>query len=194
MFKYCFPWLALTLVALFRSFKTKVSDFELFSFCMVASYLIPLSFMKWKLSHYILPIYPFMAYISANQLCRFFDNKQLNLFFKIITVLLTLLGGIYAFTDVGGKIKRDASLIKILNSSKLEGIKNIAILNHSLPKWSSIGTIEFHLKDIKGHYLITDELGQMIKDNTWLLISNVPFEYDGFSLLKNEQGLFIYKN
>ncbi len=102
------PWSIIAIYAyskrLYR-FWDKGADQELLTLFGFLIPFIALSFSKYKLPHYIFPLYPFMAIITANELQNFIQNNKLHFkvlfgiqsFLNVLLISLTLLICIWIF-------------------------------------------------------------------------------------------------
>jgi len=139
LLKYSAPWLIAVFFACFKFFKKKPLDplFLLF-FCWILSVLVPLSLMKWKYSHYILPLYPALAALAALP----FENisllafRKITLIFRWLVVCATL---IFLIFPIGTEERRNPELFKlvdILNHRKIRP-KNWIVVEDAYEYWAT---------------------------------------------------------
>lgn len=87
------PWVLLYLVAAYYAFKQKLvkSDLQLFFVCIVVSSFIMLSLISAKLDIYLLPIYPFVSFLTALWLAKMKSTIALKVAVALPATLFILL-------------------------------------------------------------------------------------------------------
>jgi 4-amino-4-deoxy-L-arabinose transferase-like glycosyltransferase len=134
LFKYNGPWLILAAIAVKKLF-TKDSRtpkllkfFAIFSFCI----LIPLSFAKFKYSHYLIPIYPAISVLAGFTLMNLGHKFLRNFVFiqRLVFITLTLILLVFPLTNVS---KRDVLITKSKNI--------ISQLKETPKKWANVNRV-----------------------------------------------------
>jgi 4-amino-4-deoxy-L-arabinose transferase-like glycosyltransferase len=118
LLKYCLPWFALTIVTTYRRLNGKLKepllDLALTWFWTV---LILMSIPTWKLSHYILPLYPAMAILTTYALI---ESKEVfkNLFVFSTRYLIILTALVLLAFPLTTQTRRDKQIYQVINTLK----------------------------------------------------------------------------
>jgi len=176
--------LILTFFAVFKYFKLKIKDefFEL-NLILVFVVLILMSMMKFKYSHYIIPIYPFLAILSAfglTQILKIDWNKYLAIFL--------ILGGVAInIVPPSESSFRDRDLFdlqKVLVEKNLQQLDWI-VVQGTYPYWAAHN---FHA--YINHKSVYEESGLQDKPKMIYIIGNSSWD----SLAeKKGKYIFLYK-
>lgn len=126
LLKTCFPWIIISIYGGIKYWKNKFRyDNEkllyLLSVSWFFSVLIPFSFMKFKYSHYIIPLYPPLAYLTASGIMFFkenFQNKLINSFL----VLFFIANFALLIFPLGTTSSRSSDLFNVKKISELQNI------------------------------------------------------------------------
>ncbi len=112
LIKTSLPWLILAGWSIYKIVKRrKESPFALLFVIAFLTVLLPYSFVKFKLSHYIIPLYPAYAALAGWGIAEFSTKLQdrLQLVMKVLVSAAILALLILPLTT---KVRRDSSLIK----------------------------------------------------------------------------------
>lgn len=129
--------LLLTTGILIYKRKLKIDKFLCFNFISLFTYIFLLSLMKFKYSHYLIPIYTSLSICSAYSLAYFLKNKNVY-FIKVWGALLTI--GFIALFPLGisNKVRRDRPIFNL--GKKLKHIEEVprswVIVENSYSFWA----------------------------------------------------------
>jgi 4-amino-4-deoxy-L-arabinose transferase-like glycosyltransferase len=144
LFKYAAPWLLLSLYGIFLSYKRK-DHFILLMGSLFLSILIPFSFMTFKLSHYLVPLYPAMAVLAAYPITSWVSGRQVYIYgcLKVLIVIGALVLLIFPLTT---KTRRDKEIFKVFEVvEKLENQPNSwGIIDSSYDFFRLANLLGFH--------------------------------------------------
>lgn len=130
---------------LFKKGKIKeYRKFYIFNLICFISYIFPLSLMKFKYSHYLIPIYPSFSIIASYPLILKLKDKM-NVFNKIWCVIL-ILAFIPLFPlGVTNKVKRDKEIFEV--AKEFARVKKIPsewlLVEESYSYWALSGLSSF---------------------------------------------------
>lgn len=127
-----------------RENKSIQSELFVFFLCWFLGGMIPLSLMKWKYSHYIIPLYPAFAFLGAYGLYPILQ-KNFKTVEKIVLILTCLFAiGLLAFplTTAPRRNKEVIGLMEDLERRNIY-IKNVSILDDVLPFWDTASHLKF---------------------------------------------------
>lgn len=109
------PWLLLALLSFYQAIRAKkIEPLHSLFLCWFLFLLIPLSLMKWKYSHYMLPLYPALAALAAYPLKNISDRIA-NKIFDTATILFLISGLILLVFPISNTSKRNIELFKTVN-------------------------------------------------------------------------------
>ena len=114
-------------------------------------YFIGLSLMKWQLAHYIHPVFPAVALVTAIFLAKLLEKRQTEIKLGAKLVLIAAMAFLVIFTN-GPNNFRNRDLLTIVDY--LQGYKNrdygIAVVRRGQHPWSMAGMIKTYCdKDLK---------------------------------------------
>lgn len=196
LLKYCTPWFFLSLYSTFLTTKEKKWDqLEGLAALWFWGILIGMSLVGWKLSHYIIPVYPAMAILSIHSLLHFFQKYEPKLV-KGFMGLLVAGALIILVLPSGGKIRRYPFIFEIQNKlieNKLER-KNWIILNNAEEYFGIASNATFNNSYAVYSLSMQDTLRFIDNhQNNWLVLgrsqeleqlkSNFQYEWLEFKLL-----------
>jgi 4-amino-4-deoxy-L-arabinose transferase-like glycosyltransferase len=171
----------------------KYNEFYIFNLICFLSYIIPLSFMKFKYSHYLIPIYPSFSIIAAYPLMIKLENKM-QVFKKVWCSILTLAFIPLFIFGVTNKVRRDKEIFMVSKEfSRLTSVpKEWLVVDESYSYWALSGLSSF-VFSANPHRLTTSSATKFIKhDNRDTLIfttNSVTSEFkklleDNYRILK----------
>ncbi|MCB9060478.1 MAG: glycosyltransferase family 39 protein [Halobacteriovoraceae bacterium] len=135
-------FLVIPTIYLFRN-KFNLKKYR-FLLVWILGILIPYSFMKFKLGHYIAPIYPALCISSAIVIIESFEFApyRFNQFLKYITAIISIILLCFPLTS---RIRRDKDLIKILDYINTEKFmqKNLILNEGSYALWNFANLVSF---------------------------------------------------
>lgn len=158
-------WFIFLMATIYYIVKRKYQSVQLNYFlALFLAVIVPLSFFKFKYSHYLIPLYPALAALAGYglyQTCEKFKDKFSHIFNKL--VVITLL--VFLIFPVTTKVKRDPEIFKIREAVKLMGKlpKNWGVVDGVYPYWSlhNLNSFEDHTntynlngkwwENLKGH-------------------------------------------
>ncbi|GAB4420901.1 MAG: hypothetical protein OHK0056_31560 [Bacteriovoracaceae bacterium] len=171
---FCLPWLLLTLYSNFKSIKEKkYSDINSLAMIWFWVILIPMSLMKWKLNHYILPLYPAMAILASSALMRLIPLhiKKIN---TTIVTLIAVSSLVLATLPVGTKSKRYTQVFtinQVLKDHQLHPMK-WGIFNESTDYWGFAANGRFMTKRDFFHVNRDNMMSMISEPREWLIYIN----------------------
>jgi len=122
----------------------KWQDIEVFCIVWFLGVLIPLSLIKFKYSHYILPLYPAMAILST-WFAKFLSERAFCNLRKIIQYTFFVAALVLLIFPITVNVRRDRELIK--TTELLEGTKIVPkkwiVVGDIYPFWSFSGYTSF---------------------------------------------------
>ena len=114
----------LWLIFIFYGLKKKFNDsFYLFHFSIFLAMLIFLSLARFKYSHYLIPLYPFLAVGAGLVLSDLIKEKWYKGTFYFFRYLAMIAAVILIFTDLGSKITRDPQIFSIIKDLDKKNIQ-----------------------------------------------------------------------
>ena len=146
LIKQTAPWLILTVFSIYLSLKVRSKDdlLKLFISLWVAV-LVPLSLVKFKYSHYMMPMYPAYAFLAAYPISFLSKNiiKKIYQGFVYVTVIMTLVLLMFPLT---AEIRRDPEIFEIRKLIDIMPVKpdTWGIVNDIYPFWALTNLNAFH--------------------------------------------------
>ncbi len=157
------------LMALY-SIRKKKDDFYWLAFIGFMSYLVLLSFSKFKYSHYLMPMYPFLAICAGYVLSELKIFEKVQSFYRGAVVLVTLILLIFPVTT---EIRRDKELYQIKEVLELKGIKPKMWKNVDMvyPYWSLNNWASFHdmglVKNVGSDFIVENDEIALVSNEVW---------------------------
>ena len=156
-----------SLYLLYKNEITKFKEFYIFNLICFLCYIIPLSFMKFKYSHYLIPIYPSYAIVAAFPIFLKIDLSGEKRFFKIWSIILIIAFVALYPLGVTSKVRRDKEIFQISKSfAKLKNIpKNWLIVEESYSYWAISGLSSYRFS-ANPHRLNNQQTIQYLGENS----------------------------
>lgn len=147
LLKTCGPWVVLSVLAGRIALKNEDKPLFLLFLVWFASVLIPLSFLKFKYSHYIMPLYPALAGMAGYYLTQISDKAQ-NRIFRTFKILIPAAALVLLIFPVTTKTKRHKETFKVLEVLRLHNLspKTWYIVDESYGYWSTSSLSSLEMK------------------------------------------------
>jgi len=196
LIKQTAPWLILTLFSIYLALKVCAKDdlLKLFISLWVAVF-VPLSLVKFKYSHYMMPMYPAYAFLAAYPISFFSKDviKKIYQGFVYVTIIVTLGLLIFPLTT---EIRRDSEIFEIRKLIELMPIKpnTWGIVNDAYPFWALTNLNAFH-DHSNTHELTTESLLSMVEQDdgkNWIFLIPSSVYQNHFDLLDVKLKKLIY--
>ena len=146
LIKQTAPWLVLTLFSMYLALRVRSQDHLLKLFISLwLAVLIPLSMVKFKYSHYMMPMYPAYAFLAAYPV-SFLSSKVIKKIYQgfiFVTVTMALLLLIFPLTT---EIRRDPEIFEIRKLTDLMPVKpdTWGVVSDVYPYWALANLNGFH--------------------------------------------------
>ncbi|OFZ16546.1 MAG: hypothetical protein A2X86_12175 [Bdellovibrionales bacterium GWA2_49_15] len=140
LLKYSGPWLILGCLGIIRRPYNRATKLSMIAFC---SMLFCLSLMKWKYSHYLLPVYPALCIVATTFLYPFVKEKIL--LYKNGVFLLVIAGALtFAIFPIGAQSDRDRSLIEMTQAlPRLAKSRDFILVDNAYEYWAWANYLSF---------------------------------------------------
>lgn len=125
-------------------------------------YFVGLSLMKFKYSHYLIPIFPFVAILTSILFKDLSDKGRTRFHAVFLSIGLLFLAASYVL-PFGKKIKRDKFLIESTQQLlKFDAVKNVCLFNDSYAYWAAANYFAYvhraNLRSYTKENMTADEL------------------------------------
>ncbi|CBW25303.1 putative 4-amino-4-deoxy-l-arabinose lipid A transferase [Halobacteriovorax marinus SJ] len=150
----------LTLLSVYLFVKGRIKEFREFYFfnlVCVVSYLLILSCMKFKYSHYLIPIYPFLSILAGFSVYSLVEKNLKRVTISYVAILIISFVVLFPL-GVTNKVKRDKEVYEISKLFKsLERVpRNWVIVDNSYSYWAISG-LSSYLYGANPYNLNSDE-------------------------------------
>ena len=168
LLKHCGPWFLLSAFSIKYYKKIGKNDpLYLLFLTTFLSILILLSFQRFKYSHYLIPVYPALAFLAAYSLQGLGDKIVLKIktCYRGLAVLVVLILLIFPLTT---SIKRDREIYKLKSYFEMANTtpKQWKIVNGVYPFWSLNNLASWHdlgvVQSVSKNSLKTIEEGDVV--------------------------------
>lgn len=140
LLKYSGPWLVLGCLGIIKRPYSHATKLSIIAF---SSMLLCLSLMKWKYSHYLLPVYPALCIIASTFLYPLIKERMILC--KNLVFFLMLAGAIiFAIFPLGSQSNRDQGLIEMTQQlPRLSQSQEFILVDDAYEFWAWANYLSF---------------------------------------------------